>query len=191
MGSEEPDAPPDFTILTVCAGNICRSPLAEVRLRSGLSHDPGFCVISAGLSAVVGEPMEPHAAAQLRAYGEDPSSPRGEQLGADHIFAADLVLAMTRSQRDAVAYAFPRAALRTFTLTEFERLSSHNEFDEAWGRSPRSALKWAVAHRELARLGEQDDVADPMGQGEEVHAAVARRIVECIDAIIPRIRRLP
>jgi protein-tyrosine phosphatase len=43
-------------ILTLCIGNICRSPLAQALLAREL---PGHTVWSAGLSALVGEPADP------------------------------------------------------------------------------------------------------------------------------------
>ena len=45
-----------FSILTVCTGNICRSPLAEGLLRMVLGG-LDVTVQSAGTAALVGEPM--------------------------------------------------------------------------------------------------------------------------------------
>src|SRR5690606_12746543 len=53
-----PDAQPN--ILTVCTGNICRSPLAEAVLASRLA-DLDLRVHSAGTQALVGHGMPPEA----------------------------------------------------------------------------------------------------------------------------------
>ena len=44
------------TILVLCIGNICRSPMAEALLLRAL---PGMTVRSAGLDAMIGEPADP------------------------------------------------------------------------------------------------------------------------------------
>ncbi|MEO8284563.1 MAG: hypothetical protein ABI568_14370, partial [Pseudarthrobacter sp.] len=51
-------------ILTVCTGNICRSPVAERLLQAGLEQvKPGaFRVRSAGTRAMVGDPVQPLSA---------------------------------------------------------------------------------------------------------------------------------
>ncbi len=48
------------TLLVVCVGNICRSPMAQALFRARL---PGVDVQSAGLGALVGHPAEPFASA--------------------------------------------------------------------------------------------------------------------------------
>ncbi len=45
------------TVLIVCVGNICRSPMAEGLLRQAM---PELTVHSAGLEAVVGKPADSH-----------------------------------------------------------------------------------------------------------------------------------
>ena len=46
-----------FSVLTVCTGNICRSPLAELILAASLSDIPDVRVESAGTGALVGHGM--------------------------------------------------------------------------------------------------------------------------------------
>ena len=74
---------PAYRVCVICSGNICRSPMGEVILRSMLG--------SAGLGDHVvvdsvgtggwheGESMDRRAAAVLRDAGYDPSRHRGEQ----------------------------------------------------------------------------------------------------------------
>ena len=63
-------------ILTVCTGNICRSPVAERLLQAGLNQavPGGFVVASAGTRAMVGEPMQPISADIVRTFGGDPDN---------------------------------------------------------------------------------------------------------------------
>lgn len=176
---------PPLAILTVCTGNICRSPLAEQMLRLRLQGDPRFEFGSAGLHAVVGAPMDRDAAAQLIAHGGDPLPPRGEQLSDAHAAAADLILTMTRSQRDEVLRRHPSATQRTFTLAEFALLL---EKQGANTEDPRNKVSQAAARRSAVRLSDENDVPDPIDASEKVHTDVANQIVTLVDVIAQRIR---
>jgi protein-tyrosine phosphatase len=85
------------SILFVCLGNICRSPLAEAAFRQAADH-AGLAVEadSAGTGAWhVGNPPDPRARAQARAQGVDISAyqarqvTRGDFTRFTHIFALD------------------------------------------------------------------------------------------------------
>lgn len=82
-------------ILVVCIGNICRSPMAEALLKQTC---PEKNVFSAGLEALVGYPADPHAIACMDEIGIDLSSHIAQQLDAEMLVRADLVLAMTTQQ---------------------------------------------------------------------------------------------
>ncbi|RGE19799.1 low molecular weight phosphatase family protein [Leucobacter sp. wl10] len=169
-------------VLTVCTGNICRSPLAEQLLRSRFADDPRFEFGSAGLEAVAGAPMDPAAARQLVALGGDPAGLIGEQIGERHADAADLILTMTRSQRDEVVRRFPRSVRRVFTLAEFSALLDLDE-SQAATADPRALIEEASRRRSEVRLGEADDVVDPIDAADEVHARVASQVAGYVDAI--------
>ena len=96
-----------FEILVVCLGNVCRSPLAEQVLRMRFAEllgdgSPAVRVSSAGARALVGRPMDEHAAAELRRLGGDPEGFAATQLTAAAAGAADLVLTATRELRSRV-----------------------------------------------------------------------------------------
>jgi protein-tyrosine phosphatase len=61
------------TVLLVCSGNTCRSPMAAALLRAALAKEGGrlasLRVESRGLAAAEGQPASPHAARALRAIG--------------------------------------------------------------------------------------------------------------------------
>jgi protein-tyrosine phosphatase len=118
-----------FRILTVCTGNICRSPMAEHLLRQGLQARLGsaagaFVVESAGTWGHTGAPMESFARSTLAGLGVDAEQFQARELVAEHVAGADLVLTATRDHRAAAVLLQPRAAKRAFTLREFDRLLS-------------------------------------------------------------------
>ncbi|MEJ5239407.1 MAG: low molecular weight protein arginine phosphatase, partial [Limisphaera sp.] len=49
------------TILFVCTGNVCRSPMAEGLFRHMVQGRGEYRVLSAGLGAVEGQPPSAHA----------------------------------------------------------------------------------------------------------------------------------
>lgn len=187
-----------FAVLTVCLGNICRSPLAEqlIRARAAEAGLDEIEVASAGLRAVVGAPMEAKPAELSRSFGGDPSSHRGTQLDDAHADAADLVLTMTRNQRDEVVRRHPRAAQRTFTVVEFVRLlsvvsspaqttvpvaaaaeaSAQLTTRSSTAERLRELVSQAARRRASVRLSDEDDVVDPMGRSDAVHEAVAEQL---------------
>lgn len=79
------------SILTICTGNICRSPFAEAVLREKL---PGKNVSSAGIGALVGHPADDTAQEVAAALGYDLSGHVGRQISGDMLRSVDLVLAM-------------------------------------------------------------------------------------------------
>ncbi|MDG4804994.1 phosphotyrosine protein phosphatase [Micromonospora sp. WMMD980] len=196
---------PPFTVLHVCMGNICRSPMAErllllaVRERlARLDVDP------AGSDALVhshsagtggwhaGEEMNPPAARQVIARGGEVTGFAARRLRSDLIDAADLVLTATADQQEYVVALRPDAAGRTFVLGEFGRLL---------GPLDRSALPAAeatpeavhargvalVAAVEAARQGASalptDDLDDPWGRGDQCFSRVADEIEETVQPL--------
>lgn len=143
--------------------------------------DSGFTFSSAGLRAVDGAPMDAAAARQLVSHGGDPAGLIGEQLTGQHVQAADLILTMTRRQRDDVVRQFPRAMRRSFSLAEFAMLATLGDFAPA--TDPRIIVEEAGRRRYAVTLKDADDVIDPINASEDVHRAVAAHIVQLVDVI--------
>ena len=108
-------------VLFVCTGNVCRSPMAELFFLACAA--PGAVeVTSAGLAALVGQPIDTSAAIVLADVGLDPTRHRARQFTPELALAADLVLAAEREHRDDVIAAVPTVHRRVFTMKEFARL---------------------------------------------------------------------
>jgi tRNA threonylcarbamoyl adenosine modification protein (Sua5/YciO/YrdC/YwlC family) len=148
------------TILLVCTGNTCRSPIAAGLVRQALARKlncrvaeltrHGVEVVSAGLAAAEGLRATPEAAAAARELGADITRHRSQRLTAELIQGADMVWCMTG-----------------FHVEEARRLS------------PESA-------RRIERLSPQEDIPDPVGGGMEAYRAAAAAIETALEL---RLRR--
>ncbi|MFC6354656.1 arsenate reductase/protein-tyrosine-phosphatase family protein [Luethyella okanaganae] len=187
-----------FSILTVCSGNICRSPLAEQLLRTGLSTFAGVEVTSAGTMALVGQGMTQQAQAlSLRFGGVEPQRHAARELTIALIRDADLVFAMSREHRRAVVELLPRASRTTFMIREFARLVVNvpePEFAEI-AQLPRgdlsarftAAVELAASRRGIVQhpdAPDDDNVVDPYGQSDAVYQRSAEQIVPAVRAVL-------
>ncbi|MBS9404054.1 low molecular weight phosphotyrosine protein phosphatase [Halomonas sp. TRM85114] len=100
-------------ILIVCAGNICRSPVAAAMLARLL---PEREIASAGLGALEGHEVAPQARRLAEADGLDVSAHRARQLRSEMLTAHDLILVMSEGQRRAVGDLAPEALGKTLLL---------------------------------------------------------------------------
>ena len=122
-------------ILTVCTGNICRSPAAEFLLRERTERaGKPVEARSAGIGALVNHPAEDTTCAMMQSRGIDLSGHRATQLTSERLRWADLVLVMEKHHRDAVLAMDPTARGKTFLLghwTETEIPDPYRRGDEA------------------------------------------------------------
>jgi len=98
------------SVLVVCVGNICRSPLGERALLQGM---PGLTVSSAGLAAVVGSGADETAATVAAEAGVDLSGHVARQLNLSIGQAHDLILVMEPAHRTELARRYPQLSGRT------------------------------------------------------------------------------
>ena len=191
-----------FTILTVCSGNICRSPLAEQLLRVGLSSWPEVILGSAGTIGLTGHVMPDEAADLSRHFGGEPSGHLARVLTAEQLREANLVFAMSREHRRAIVELFPKAIRYTFTIREFARLvggvtdkdlsdAAALPLDDVVGRF--STLVGLAASQRGA-VGppdspDDDDVVDPNRRSDEVYAEAARQLVPAVNDVVSLFHR--
>ncbi|MEG1400498.1 MAG: hypothetical protein RIQ74_74 [Pseudomonadota bacterium] len=106
------------TILVVCVGNICRSPMAEFFIKQ---QYPNLCIESAGISALVGHAADDKAiTCMLNDYTIDMYSHVARQLDAKLLKKADLVLVMSLNQQKHIEQTWPFAKGKIFRLGHWQ-----------------------------------------------------------------------
>lgn len=157
--------------MTVCTGNICRSPIAAAVLRdrfeaAGLA---GRVVVdSGGISAEeVGNPIDPRAARVLRQAGYAVPTETAHQVTPQDIRARDLLLPMTAQHA---------RRLRTLAPEDAAKVRLWRSFDPA---APSLDL---VDESAL-------DVADPWYGGQDDFLATLDQVEAAADAIVEHVRR--
>lgn len=105
-------------ILTVCVGNICRSPTAEYLFRQQLAHR-GIEVGSAGVSAMRDYPMDATALQVMGERGVDGSAHRARQVTPGMLRESDLILGMEKSHLTTLAQLAPEASGKMFLLDKW------------------------------------------------------------------------
>ena len=138
-----------FRILTVCTGNICRSPMAEYALRDALEQaglGDRAEVASAGTSGwEVGNPIDPRAGALLRERGIGTEEHVARQMEESELHRADLVLALDHDHVEPLRRVLgPRAEQSLRMVRDFapERVEDTGIRDPWYGDESDFVIVW-------------------------------------------------
>jgi protein-tyrosine phosphatase len=104
------------SILVVCIGNVCRSPMAEGILRTRLGH---VRVESAGLGALIGHPADVIARELMRERDIRIDDHRARPLSAPLCAQSDVIFVMDAKQKQSVVDRYPTTRGKVFRLGEF------------------------------------------------------------------------
>lgn len=189
-----------INVLTVCTGNICRSPYAERLLQAGFDElHPGlFTVRSAGTMAMLGKPMDQRAEARLIAAGGDSAGHEPRMLHNVMLTTTyDLVFAMSEEHRAEAVKESPRMLKRAYSIMMFaelfEALAADGSSRIARGRDPESVeARWKnvgiLASRLRSRISmdslDQFDVPDPYKLEDEAYDAMEAALKPAIYRIL-------
>lgn len=192
-----PGPPDPVRLLTVCTGNICRSPYAAALLRHGLDWArPGaFEVTSAGTDALVGRPMD----AASRRLLEDKGVPvaaaaPARLLDGSSVAEQAMVLVMSDAHRQRVLEECPSVRRRTMGLVDLANALVGVSRTYSWPHLLADAGakevrgRWAVLPEMLLALGaapsEVTEVDDPYRQGDEAFERMAKDIDEAVRTVV-------
>lgn len=96
------------SVLVVCVGNICRSPVGERLLSARLrDREAAISVSSAGIGALVGHGADETAAAVAAEHGVDLEGHVARQFSRELGIAHDLILTMEPGHRREIIKAAP------------------------------------------------------------------------------------
>ncbi|HYY13938.1 MAG TPA: low molecular weight protein arginine phosphatase, partial [Chthoniobacterales bacterium] len=144
------------SILFVCTGNICRSPIAEGLFRALIGNRKDIEVASAGVHAVRGQPPSLYAVQVCEDEGIDITRLRSQPLTATLVEHATHIFAMTGAHLETIQMLFPHGSEKSFLLREFEE--------------PGTTV-WR-------------DVPDPIGLGRDVYEDCARTIKNALPSVL-------
>ena len=206
------ESPEPVRILTVCTGNVCRSPVAERLLQAGLDQvlPGGFEVRSAGTRALVGDPVQPLSADIIYMFGGTAEGFAARQLTGKIVRQADLVLTMSSSHRGEVLQLDASLLKRTFTIREFARmldvLQERESTTAAGGYQPdagpsvggnhdpisANTALWrslparaaSVRHLSLAAEAADNDVVDPYRRSADYYRQMEDELAPAIISIL-------
>jgi protein-tyrosine phosphatase len=159
--------PQPYSVMVVCTGNICRSPMAEIVLRerfaaAGLADQ--VVVDSTGISDEEhGNPVDRRARAVLVAHGYPAGDGhRARQVGSDD--RRDLVLAMTNAH----ARALRRLAAEPVLFRSFDPAATGDlDVADPWYGGPQD-FEDCLAQIEAAADGIVDQVRNVLGNARPV-----------------------
>lgn len=183
-------------LLTVCTGNVCRSPYAAALLANGLGWArPGaFEVTSAGTHALVGRPIEPGSRELLEAKDVPvPGAPArmvSPQLLADQA----LVLVMSPGHREVVLEEAPAVVRRTVGIVDLAATLREVGAQYHWPDlladvgAKEVRARWRALPEVLGALRALPErvtkVEDPYGRGSRSFRRMADQLDSAVRAIV-------
>ncbi|EKJ5234337.1 TPA: protein tyrosine phosphatase [Klebsiella pneumoniae] len=117
------------SILVVCTGNICRSPIGERYLRQAL---PNKKIDSAGISALVGHSADDSAIRIAEKHGISLAGHKGRQFTSALGRQYDLILVMEKSHLEQIGRIAPEVRGKTLL---FGQWLSQKEIPDPYRRS--------------------------------------------------------
>ncbi|MEO0081674.1 MAG: hypothetical protein ABIL25_05190 [candidate division WOR-3 bacterium] len=145
-----------FSVLVVCTGNCCRSPMAAGLLSQMLGPERVF-IYSAGTDAPVGSPATSNAIVAAGELGVDLTLHRSQLIDTGLVQNADLVLVMEEYHRRRVLELVPGAESKTRLVAEQGIADPLGQPLEAYRRTAAELRRYLVpvAHEIRQRIASE------------------------------------
>ena len=146
--------PAKKSIVFVCTGNVCRSPMAAGFFYDKLVRekaDGRVRVRSAGTWALEGQPASAYALQVMNEHGLDISQHRGRNLTQEDVDGADLVLVMTKRHADIIARDMQPGDGKMYLLSEMA--GKAQDIEDPYGGSLHEYRRTAVELEEWVERG--------------------------------------
>lgn len=145
------------SVLFVCTGNTCRSPMAEGMFRKAVEGRGDFEVASAGIAAYPGDQANPETVRFLESRGIALDSFASQPVSPELLESATHVFAMTSGHLQALEDLFPEYSDKFFLVCEFV---------------------------EIPGRGVAADVPDPIGMGKKAYQEVGKTLDLAIPSLV-------
>ena len=147
------------SILFVCTGNTCRSPMAEGLMKHKLlaMGKEDIIVGSAGVMTMTGRPASENAVAVMQEYQIDISLHQTLMVKPENIDDFDLIIAMEKFHWDILVGILPKKQSHIKLMKQFDTIN-----------------------------GGGMDIQDPFGKTMDAYRACAAEISRCLDTIIKK-----
>lgn len=124
------------SVLFVCKGNICRSPLAEAYFQSLVERDGReMTVRSAGLDTIPGKPAHAKAKAVALEHRLSLDEHVTTRVHKELLDQSDLIIVMEIAQKNCIQRLYPRSKGKVVLLGRFDAIGSFEIADPYSGTS--------------------------------------------------------
>jgi protein-tyrosine phosphatase len=121
------------SILFVCTGNTCRSPMAEAFARHLTRSIEGWTFASAGVFAHPGAPASQHSIEVMKEKGIDLTGHKARLADAALLEQFDWIVPMTEGHQQMLLKTFPLNPERVPTLMQFSSTGQRDIMDPFGG----------------------------------------------------------